>query len=152
MDINKYYRTEELFLFRKNKIKVQEQPHVSNAEDMYNVFYDFWTIGEMGVTESFKVMYLNNQNYVQGIIEVSRGALNLCTVDPRVVFAGALQIGASKMVFAHNHPSCIFTPSFKDIDLTLSFKKGCDILAITLVDHLILTLEGYVSMKALKLF
>lgn len=151
MDLNNYLLTEELFLVRNNIVKVSEQPRAYNTEDMYNVFYDFWKIGEIGVFESFKVMFLNKNSRVMGIIEVGRGAINSCIVDQRIVFAAALKIGATFIVLAHNHPSCSMKPSKEDIELTNNLKKCGEILGIQVLDHLILTLDGYVSMKELKL-
>jgi DNA repair protein RadC len=62
------------------------------------------------------------------------------------MFASALKIGATGLIIAHNHPSGQLTPSAQDIEITKDIVKGGDILRIKVLDHLIITADGYYSM------
>ena len=63
----------------------------------------------------------------------------------RLIFAVALKCNATGIIIAHNHPSGTLKPSDTDITLTKSIKKCADILEITLLDHLIITKNGFYS-------
>ena len=65
--------------------------------------------------------------------------------DPKLIFVAALKSGATGVLLAHNHPSGNLTPSQADIDLTRKIKEGGKLLEIQLLDHLIITSEGYYS-------
>jgi DNA repair protein RadC len=61
---------------------------------------------------------------------------------PRIVFQGALAVGADAVVLIHNHPAGSRTPSKADIDVAKYFKEFERIVAIPVLEHLILTEEG----------
>lgn len=96
--------------------------------------------------EIFLVLYLNLHNRVLGYSEAGLGSVDACPVDPREVFRLAVQLGASGIMVAHNHPSGDTTPSTDDIALTHRLMKGGALLNIPLLDHLIIGNEGYVSL------
>jgi DNA repair protein RadC len=62
-----------------------------------------------------------------------------------MVTNGFLLVGASGLILAHNHPSGNLTPSQADIELTKKIKAGGKLLEIQVLDHVILTSEGYYS-------
>ena len=65
--------------------------------------------------------------------------------DPKLIFAAALKACASSIILAHNHPSGNLKPSQSDIDLTRKLKDGGKLLEIQMLDHIIVTTEGYYS-------
>lgn len=67
-------------------------------------------------------------------------------VDVRLVLMAALATGATKLVLSHNHPSDSLRPSFSDIGLTRKIKEAARLFDIEVVDHLIISTEGYLSM------
>ena len=67
-------------------------------------------------------------------------------VDVRLIFAAAIKANAVGLILAHNHPSGNLKPSYIDIQLTKRVKEAGQLLDIQLLDHLILTSDGYLSM------
>jgi DNA repair protein RadC len=80
---------------------------------------------------------------------VTIGLLNFSLAHPREVFAGPLKDRAASIVIAHNHPSGIAEPSKEDIATTQQLMAASQILGIPLCDHIIITAEGYCSLRKL---
>jgi DNA repair protein RadC len=98
--------------------------------------------------ERFMVASLNARNTLVLLETVADGSVDQCHVDPRRVFAGALQAGASAIVLAHNHPGGSAEPSSQDIALTNQLRQAGRTLCIRLVDHLVIAADGFVSLLA----
>ena len=64
---------------------------------------------------------------------------------PVILFALAVESLASSIIIAHNHPSGSLKPSQQDIRLTSKVKNAGNTLDINLLDHIIITKEGYYS-------
>lgn len=79
-------------------------------------------------------------------MRLSSGGLCGTVVDPRFVFIAALQAGATSIMLAHNHPTSNLMPSNNDRTLTAKVKEAGTFLDIQLMDHLIISPEGYCSM------
>ncbi len=88
---------------------------------------------------------MNRANKVLGLFEVSKGGISGTVADPKIIFTAALKGGASGIIVAHNHPSGNLTASQSDIDLTRKLKEAGKFLEIQLLDHVIVTTEGYFS-------
>ena len=73
------------------------------------------------------------------------GTLNKSIVHPREIFKEAYKNSASSIVCIHNHPSGSLKPSFEDIRLTEALVKIGQINGIPVVDHIIITDDGYYS-------
>jgi len=97
--------------------------------------------------ERFLVFLLDVKNHVLGYHEAGRGSIDSCPVDPCVVFRTAVAVGASAILVAHNHPSGDETPSREDIVLTKRLKAAADLLGIALLDHVVVTDIGTVSLR-----
>ena len=95
--------------------------------------------------EQFLVCGLDAKHSIIGVNIVSIGSLSLAIVHPREVFKPLILMNAAAWICAHNHPSCDLTPSEEDRVLTNRLKQGADLLGIMLLDHLILSDEGYYS-------
>lgn len=98
------------------------------------------------------VIGLGSNNAILGIHEVAIGGLDSTVVDPRVVFAGLLLMGAAAFVFCHNHPSGSTQPSTLDVTMTRQLKDAGKILGIRMVDHIIVSGTGYTSFLAEGMF
>jgi len=90
-------------------------------------------------------LLLNRGNRVLGIMNVSSGGVSGTIADPKIIFTAALKSNASALVLSHNHPSGTLKPSQPDISLTKKLVDGGKLLDITVLDHLIVTNEGYYS-------
>ena len=75
------------------------------------------------------------------------GTLNSSLVHPREVFADALTDRAASIIIAHNHPSGNLEASKEDINITNRLKEGAKILGIDLMDHIIFSKDGFISLK-----
>lgn len=95
--------------------------------------------------EEFKVLLLSRANRVIGCYNVSSGGICGTIADPRVIFAVALKACATSIILAHNHPSGNLTPSTTEIELTNKLTSGGIILDILILDHIVLSSEGYTS-------
>jgi DNA repair protein RadC len=93
----------------------------------------FWTIG------------LSAQLQIKYIDLVSLGILNQCNIHPRETFRLAILKGISKIIIAHNHPSGAINPSEEDLAITERLKAAGKIIGIELLDHIIITKDGFHS-------
>lgn len=95
--------------------------------------------------EVFLVFILNIRNQIVGYVEVGRGAIDSCPVDPRTVFRAAVLQGASGIVVSHNHPSGFAGPSTEDDSITKKLVECGKLLGIPVLDHVIVTEDTYFS-------
>lgn len=84
-------------------------------------------------------------NRVLEIVEISSGGMVGTIADPKLIFGAALKAGACSVILTHNHPSCNLKPSESDIELTQKLYYAGRLLDIVVLDHLILSAEGYLS-------
>ena len=97
--------------------------------------------------EHFICIALNGAGEVLGNRIITVGLLNHSLVHPREVFADAITDRAASVICVHNHPSGSLEPSSQDIAITTQLKEAGSILGIQLIDHIIVTRTGHVSMK-----
>ncbi len=98
-----------------------------------------WDRDTLELVEEFLVVCLNGAHEVLGWVKVSRGGFGHAPVDPRVIFAVALQAAASAILLAHNHPGGTTEPSPEDILLTRRLAEAGKLLGVSVLDHIILT-------------
>ncbi|MBI4656745.1 MAG: DNA repair protein RadC [Elusimicrobia bacterium] len=97
--------------------------------------------------EHFIVLYLDTRNQEIKQEVVSVGTLNANLVHPREVFEPAVKNLAAQIITAHNHPSGSAEPSEDDLVLTKRLVEAGKILGIEMIDHVIVTKDGYLSFK-----
>ncbi len=97
--------------------------------------------------EHFVCLSLNGANEVLAARVVTVGLLDTNQVHPREVFADPIADRAASVIFAHNHPSGTLQASPEDLALTQRLVKAGQLLGIRVLDHLILTEAGYLSLK-----
>ena len=118
---------------------------ITSVDKAYQLLLSLWDLDTIELQEEFKVLLLNRANEVLGIYPLSKGGITGTVVDSRLIFAVVLKCNATGIIIAHNHPSGTLKPSDNDITLTKSIKKCADFLDITLIDHIIVTKNGYFS-------
>ncbi|MDP3068348.1 MAG: DNA repair protein RadC [Methylocystis sp.] len=101
--------------------------------------------------EEFRILFLDKRNAliadeVQGV-----GTIDHTPVYPREIVRRALELGASALILAHNHPSGDPTPSAADIRMTKDIAAIAQPFGITVHDHLIVGRHGHASFRGLKL-
>ncbi len=139
------YNVAEVELIYKSKVKASERPIITSSKDAYNVLIQLWDENKIEFVEQFKVLFLNKANKVLGAYEVSTGGISGTVADPRLIFVAALKANCCGIVISHNHPSGNLKPSRQDEELTQKIKQAGHFLDIQLLDHLIITNEGYLS-------
>lgn len=97
--------------------------------------------------EHFVVFFLDTQNQIVRKELVSIGTLNASLIHPREVFEPAIRYVASHIIVAHNHPSGSLEPSDEDLSVTKRLVDAGRLLGIQLLDHVIVTPTGYISLK-----
>ena len=98
--------------------------------------------------EHFWVISVASNGGILGFCEASKGCLDQSIVSPREVFRTAIMQNAGSILVVHNHPSGSLAPSGDDITATQRLKDAGDILGIKLLDHVIVSLEGYFSFRS----
>ena len=101
--------------------------------------------------EQFRVFFLDRKNALIADEKQQRGTVDQTAVYPREVVKRALELGASAIIMAHNHPSGDTTPSRGDIDMTRQVKEACEKIGIAVHDHVIVSRSGTTSFKSLGL-
>lgn len=139
------YEVSEINVTYKPKIKTSEMLKVSTSREVYNVLFSNWDLNKIELQEQFKVLLLNRANRVIGLYEVSSGGMAGTVADPKLIFSTALKACASSIILSHNHPSGNLKPSQADLDLTCKLKTAGMFLELKVLDHLIITFEGYYS-------
>lgn len=97
--------------------------------------------------EHFMSFFLDTRNQEIRREIVSVGTLNYNLVHPREVFEPAVRYLAAGIIVAHNHPSGCLEPSDEDIALTKRLAQAGKLLGIEILDHVIVTRNGFTSMK-----
>lgn len=118
---------------------------IKSGEDAYDVLLSSWNLDTIELQEEFKILLLNRANEVLGVYPLSKGGITGTIVDQRLIFAVALKCNATGIIMCHNHPSGKLLPSEADITLTKSIGKCASLLEINLLDHLIITKNGFYS-------
>ena len=102
--------------------------------------------------EQFRVMFLDKKNQLIADEVMNEGTVDHAPVYPREVMRRALELSASAVILAHNHPSGDPTPSGADVDMTRQVVEAGRPLRITVHDHIVVGRDGVASLKALGLF
>ena len=95
--------------------------------------------------EIFVVILLNQANKIIHEQILSEGGITGTIADPRVLFKLALSHEATGFIICHNHPSGQLKPSRMDDTLTEKVKKAAALLDMKLIDHIIVSTQGYYS-------
>lgn len=95
--------------------------------------------------EEFWVLYLNNSNKVLYKSQLSKGGLTSTIVDVRLLFKTAFEQNATSIILTHNHPSGKLMASEQDIQVTKRIKQASQQLDVALLDHIIITENGFYS-------
>lgn len=95
--------------------------------------------------EVFAVMFLNRANKVNHFEIISTGGITGTVADPRIILRKALEHDAVNIILCHNHPSGSLKPSRADEQLTAKIKEAAKLLDLTVLDHLIVSENGYYS-------
>jgi DNA repair protein RadC len=132
--------------YRRRRKNAEDRPAaILNSWTCEAYLRQIWNSNTMDLREEFVVLCLDSAHQVLGWVNISSGGLDATTVDPRLVFGIALQTASAAIVVAHNHPSGSLEPSPQDIAMTKRLCAAGELLSIRVLDHFILTRDGYRS-------
>lgn len=120
-------------------------PRILNSADADAIIRDQLYGIQIDLKEYFWVMLLNQANLVLGIACTGSGTIRGTAVGTHEIYQLALKANATAIIIAHNHPSGNLVPSDADKTLTRTIMDGGRLLDITILDHLIISSEGYFS-------
>jgi DNA repair protein RadC len=127
---------------RRKGTEVVKREKITTSKDAYDALK-----GNMSDLpyEEFWLIILNRANAIVKKELISRGGVAGTVVDTKIIFKAAVEYYASSIIICHNHPSGNLKPSEADIRITKNIKEAGKIMEIPLIDHLILSENGYYS-------
>lgn len=131
----------ELGRRRKESPSTKRNKVISSA-DSYHLIRAFYSDLDH---EEFYIILLNRASEAIGIRQISKGGISGTHVDPKIIFKIGIDMGASAIILTHNHPSGICRPSLSDEELTRRVKQFGKLIEMPVLDHLIITDNGYFS-------
>lgn len=127
---------------RRRSEEALEKKKITSSASVFEIMQPM--IGELP-HEEFWIIYLNNSNKVIDRSQLSKGGITGTLVDVRLALKKALELGATSIILAHNHPSGNLNPSSSDKQLTQKMKIAGESLDIKVLDHVIVTEKSYFS-------
>lgn len=127
---------------RRKDLKETKSMQVTGSKDAVDIFQPL--LGDL-MHEEFWVLFLNRANRVISKQQISTGGMSGTVADPRMIFKAALDEKAVGIILCHNHPSGNVQPSTADIQLTKNITEAGKVLEIGVLDHLIITQNGFYS-------
>jgi len=118
---------------------------IETPEDVYSLCERIHRLRK----EHFMTYLLDARNVVIAEETISVGTLTMAVVHPREVFEPAVRHSAAGIVLVHNHPSGDPTPGDEDRRLTERLVQAGKLMGIEILDHVIVTANGYTSLKEL---
>ena len=118
---------------------------ITAAEDANNILRSYLNLSQLDLKECFWVLPLTSANRLIGISQLFVGSTTGVHVSTKEILQIALKTNCTGLIVAHSHPSGSLKISASDKRYTKRLKKACRLLDITLLDHLIITSESFVS-------
>lgn len=146
MNSDEFYNVTEVEISYRNKVKAKDRPKVKTSADAYEILKQAWDMNKIDLQEEFKILMLDRAGHCLGLASIAAGSMSACIVDPKLIFVTALKAKSSSIILAHNHPSGNLQASEEDERLTTRLSEAGNLLEINILDHLIMTSDGYSSM------
>lgn len=127
---------------RRQALAYREKPLISSSTDVAKYLQ---TLLKDYKHEVFAVLFLNRSNKINHFQIISEGGITGTVADPRIILKKALEEDAVSIILCHNHPSGSVKPSKADEELTHKIKEAARYLDIKVLDHLIVSDDGYYS-------
>ena len=121
-----------------------ECDNISNPRSVYDAFKKLYQGADR---EILSVVCLDSQNKPTAFQVVTVGSLNTTRTRPADIFKIALLSNALGCILMHNHPSGCLDPSTEDVEFTKAVTRAGELLGIEVYDHVIITDEGYTSLR-----
>jgi len=140
----------KIYQFQHVQLKVVREAEaplyaVKSSKDVFDFITGQMDWDRANGQEFAYLICLSRDNRVLAVHEVSVGGFNSTVLDPKVVYVTALLAAASAIIIVHNHPSGNLNPSHEDCRITKKLFEAGRNLDLPLIDHLIVTQQGYYS-------
>ena len=116
---------------------------IKTPQDIYNLIRHY----SYDKQEKFIVLVLDGAHKIIDKFVATTGLVNRAIIHPREVFSRAIELRATSIILAHNHPSGMLEPSKEDITTTTRLAESGEILGIKVIDHLIISQKSYFSFR-----
>ena len=127
---------------RRQAAASREKEVITSSADVANYLQ---TILKDYKHEVFAVLFLNRSNKINHFEIISEGGITGTVADPRIILKKALEEDAVSLILSHNHPSGSLKPSKADEELTHKIKEAARYFDIKVLDHIIVSDDGYYS-------
>ena len=127
---------------RRSGGEALSRKRITSSKSIYELMHPI--VGDLP-HEEFWVIYLNNSNKVLDKLQLSKGGMTETLVDTRIALKRALEVGAVALALVHNHPSGNLRPSQADKQVTQKLSIAAQSLDLRVIDHVIITENGYFS-------
>ncbi len=135
------YSMTELLLMVKEEAQRESIERITSAQNVYTLLHEYSTEDR----EHFIMVSLDGASKVINTRVIHIGTLNQSLVHPREVYRPAIEDNAAGIIIAHNHPSGTLEASRADVSITNRLKEVGKLVGIELLDHVILSKEGFYS-------
>ena len=120
---------------RRRAALVEEKKKIGSVEDVIELMQSRLADAQQ---EQFWTIYLNNASSLLLTQCIGTGNLTKTIVDVRKIIQKALDLGATRLILCHNHPSGNLKPSREDLELTLTIRKAAQLFNLEVKDHVII--------------
>lgn len=119
--------------------------HVTCAKDAVHFLRQSVNPEQLDLRECMWVILMTNANRILGISEVATGTTQGVQTNIKYILQLVLLSSCSSLIVSHNHPSGALNPSKKDISETKKLQRLLKLMEVTLLDHIIITSESFLS-------
>ena len=154
VDIERFVTTKRVGSYLVSKLSHYNEEHFfvlllnNKNEEIDSLIRKDQELFKLSSEEAFGEFFKEEKVYKYiGEDEISKGTVNQTIAMPREVFRKAIDLGASSIILAHNHPSGDVRPSMDDINLTRRMADAGKILGINVLDHFVVGHNSYYSFK-----
>lgn len=132
-----------LELGRRRKETDRKSPKkIRSSSEAYQFFRPYFEDLDY---EEFRVLGLSRSNSILGTSLISKGGRSGTIADGKIIFKTLLDMKASGCILCHNHPSGALHPSERDINLTKQLRNFAELIDLPILDHIIISDNGYYS-------
>ena len=143
----KYFSKYVVELVKEDDCKYEAK--IDTAYDAYRKILEVFRLDKKA--EEYCVMFcLDSRNNAIGAFLISKGTLNLTSINVTDIIKRAILCNSRRIIIAHNHPSGSIEPSKHDIDATKKINEACNLMGIDFLDHLIIGDREYQSIISRK--
>ncbi|PHR47702.1 MAG: hypothetical protein COA32_07025 [Fluviicola sp.] len=128
---------------RRKKSDKKPLKKISSSNEAYSYLKPYFEDLEH---EEFRILGLSRNNSIIKTELISKGGRSGTIADGKIIFKSLIEMKASACILSHNHPSGNLKPSQQDIDLTERFLSFSELVDLRILDHLIITDNGYTSL------